>query len=63
MGFNRNVRTVVLFLTEYNNTVDEGKQGVVFAHTNVYSGVVYRTSLTHEDISSFRYLSAKDFHT
>ena len=52
-----------MFLTEYNNTIDEGKQGVVFAHTYIYSGVVYRTSLTHEDISSFRYLSAKDFHT
>lgn len=63
LGFNRNVGTVVLFFTEYNYTVDKGKQGVVFTHTYVYTRVVYRTSLTHEDISCFRYLSAKDFYS
>lgn len=57
-GFNRNIGTVVFFLAEHYHTIDESEQGVVFTNTYVQTGVMYCTSLTHDDVTGFSGLSA-----
>lgn len=61
-GIYRYVGAVVALLTEHNGTIGEGKQGVVFANTHVFTGVVFGSALTHDDVSADGFLTTKDFY-
>lgn len=56
------IRAVVPFLAEHHYTVHQCKQGMVFTDTNIFSGVVYRSALAHENVTGFCSLTAEYFH-
>lgn len=47
---------------EYHNAVDEGKQGVVLAHTYIKARVVLCATLALDDVSGFAFGSTEDFY-
>ncbi len=59
---NRYEGTVLEALLEYYLAVDQGEQGVVFAHPYVDARVVLGTPLTHEDVTRSGRLTTEDFH-
>lgn len=61
-GLNRNVRLVIAFFLEYNCSVNLGVQGVVFANTYVFTGIVTGTALANDDVTGDTALSSKNFH-
>ena len=66
MRFNwayRNIRTIVLFLSEYHDTVHQCEQCVILAHTNILTWVVYGTTLTNQDVTSFSELTTENLNT
>lgn len=60
---NRNKRTIVLTLTKYHVAIGQCKEGMVFTHTYIVAGMVLCTTLTHDNVSCFSELTAKDFHS
>ena len=56
----RNERTVFHFLLEFDDAVDEGEEGMILAHSDVQSGVVYRSALAEDDVAGFCELAAID---
>lgn len=60
--FNRNERFVLAFSFEYYDTIGECEESVVFAHTYVFTWVVYCTALANKDVASFSKLTAEDFY-
>ena len=61
-GLNTYIGFVVAFLAERNNTVHECIQRVVTTHSHIFTGVVYCSALTYDDVAGFGELSAKYFH-
>jgi hypothetical protein len=59
---NRYEGTVLEALLEYYLAVDQGEQGVVFAHPYVDARVVLGTPLTHDDVTSSGSLSTENFY-
>lgn len=57
------VRLVVAFASEGNDTIGQSVQSVVRTHTHVCTGFVYRTALTHDDVTCLCDLSTPDFYT
>ena len=47
---------------EADDTIDEGKQSVVFAHPDVYTRVVLSPSLADDDVAGFASVAAEYFH-
>lgn len=47
---------------EADDTIDEGKQSVVFAHPDVYTRVVLSPSLAYDDVAGFASVAAEYFH-
>ena len=58
-----NKGTIFHFLFELNNTICEGKQGMVFAHTDVEPGIMNRSALPYDNAACLGELPAKDLHT
>jgi hypothetical protein len=56
-GENGNVGFVVFPAAEFNDTIYEGKQGVVLAHAYIQAGVVNRATLTDNDVTGLCSLS------
>lgn len=46
-----------------DSAVNQSKQGVVFAHTDVFARVVNGASLTDDDVASLGELSTENFQT
>ncbi len=59
---NRYEGTVLEAFLEYHLAVDQGEQGMVFAHPYVGARVVLGAPLTHEDVTRFGRLPTEDFH-
>ena len=55
---NRYVRAVVGLLTELNDAVFQRKQRVIFAHADVFTGVMLGAALANDDVSSDATLAA-----
>ena len=54
---NRHEGLVVAFLLESDDTVDEGEQGVILAHSDVLTRIVDGSPLTDEDVAGFAILT------
>gem|GEM_PF-2717632 len=54
-------RTVIGFFTEFHDSVRQCEQCVVFAHAYIFTGVMLRATLTHDDISRDATLATKNF--
>jgi len=61
-GNNRDKALVACFLFEFNHTVGQRVQGVVFANTYVVTGVVRRAALANNDVAGDSGLTAKNLH-
>ncbi len=48
---------------EHYDTIDEGEESVVFAHTYVKTWVVSSAALTLKDVASLALRSSRNFHT
>lgn len=59
---NGNVRFIVSFLFEFNNTIGEGEEGMIFADSDVDSWVMDSTTLADKDIACFGELTAVNFN-
>jgi hypothetical protein len=59
---NRYEGTVLIALLEYHLAVNQGKQGVVFAHPYVIARVVLGATLTHDDVARSGSLSTENFN-
>ncbi len=59
---NRHKRTVLEALLEYHLAVDQGEQGVVFAHPYVDARVVLGAPLTYDDVARPGSLSTENFN-
>lgn len=59
----RNIRPVVAFTLEVYRTVNQGEQRMILAHTHVRIRVVFRTSLTDDDITGRGRLTAEYLYT
>ena len=59
---NRHERTVLEAFLEDHLAVNQGKQGVVFAHPYVNARVVLGTALTHDDVARPGSLSTENFY-
>ncbi len=59
---NRYEGTVLKALLKYHLAIDQGKQGVVFAHPNVNTRVVLGTALTHNNVACYGSLPTEDFY-
>ncbi len=59
---NRYEGTVLEALLEYYLAVDQGEQGVVFAHPYVDARVVLGTALAHDDVARSGSLSTENFN-
>ena len=60
---NRYKRTVVSFLAENNNAINQRKKCVVFTNTHVLTRVMLCSTLAHQYVSGFCHFAAKYFHT
>ena len=58
----RYVRLVFTGLLECHCAIDQCIKSMVSAHSDVFAGIVYSASLTHQDVACFRSLSAKQFN-
>ena len=57
----RNKRAVIGFFPEFNDSVRQCEECVVFANAHVFTWVMLCAALTHDDVSSNATLTAKDF--
>jgi hypothetical protein len=57
----RDKRAIIGFFPEFNDSVSQCKQRVVFANANIFTRVMLCAALTHDDVSSNATLTAKDF--
>ena len=58
---NRHEGLVVALLLESDDTVDEGEQGVILAHSDVLTRIVDGSPLTDEDVAGFAILTTEQF--
>ena len=66
MRFNwayRNIRTIVLFLSENHDTVHQSEQCVILTHTNILTWVVYGTTLTNQNVTILSELTTENLNT
>ena len=63
IGNNRHKGTVFATFLELNGTVAEGKQRMVFAHTDVVARIVDSATLADDDVTGDAMLTAKNFNT
>ena len=61
-GLHRYEGTVLEAFLEDHLAVNQGKQGVVFAHSYVHARVVLGTALTHDDVARPGSLSTENFY-
>jgi len=59
---NRHEGTVLEAFLEDHLAVDQGEQGVVFAHPYVNTRVVLGTALTHDDVARPGSLTTENFY-
>ena len=59
----RNVRTIVLLLSENHDTVHQSEQCVILTHTYILTWVVYGTTLTNQDVTSLSKLTTENLNT
>lgn len=57
----RNVGSVVCFFAEFHDAVGQCEQRVVFTDTDIFTGMVLRSSLTNNDVACDASLAAKNF--
>ena len=50
-------------LLEFDDTITQCIQSVIFAHSDVLAGIVLRAALTNDDIASDSGLSTEKFHS
>jgi len=62
-GNHGDVRSILIGFLEFDDAVAQGKQGVVFAHTDILARVVDGASLADDDVTSFGNLTTEDFQT
>lgn len=48
---------------ELYNAVAQGKQGVVFAHADIFAGMEFGSALAHEDVTAQNLFAAVSFDT
>ena len=58
-GSNRHVRFVLAFFGEHHDTVNQSKERVVFAHADIFAGIVACAALANDDVACFGELTAK----
>ena len=51
------------FDNEFDSTVNQGEQGMVLAHPDVFTRVNRRSALAHDDAASIDGLSTVNFYT
>ena len=54
----RNIAFVLAALAKVHNTVDKCEERIVFTDAHVLAGVVFRATLTNDDVTSSNLLSA-----
>ena len=59
----RNVRSVFIGSLEFDNTVAQGEEGVVFTHSHVLTRIVNGTSLADDNVASLGELTTEDLQT
>lgn len=59
----RNNADSAAILVEKDLAIDESKQRIVFALTNILAGVILRSTLTDQDVACINLLAAILFHT
>lgn len=59
----RNVRTIVLLLSENHDTVHQSEQRVILTHTYILTWVVHGTTLTNQDVTSLSKLTTENLNT
>ena len=62
-GDDRNETLVVTSLLELYGTVNECVECVVRTHTHVFTGMMYCTSLTYDDVTCLTNLTTEDLYT
>jgi hypothetical protein len=55
-------RSVVCLLAEFNHTVLQSEQRVIFSNSYIHARVMLGTALTHDDITSDATLTSKYFY-
>jgi len=55
-------RAVIPSLTKYHYTIDQSEECMVFAHAHIFSGMMYGSALTHENVTSFCSLTTEYLH-
>jgi hypothetical protein len=58
----RNKGFIALGFPEFHDTVSECEDGEIPSHTYVLTGMINRSALAYDDVSSHCGLSTKDFH-
>ena len=61
-GFHVNVRLIVRLFTEYNRTINECEEGMVFAKANIFARTVFSTTLTNDDVTCNYFLASEYFN-
>lgn len=61
-GNDADVAAILTAFVEFHHSVHEGVERMVFAHTDVLSGVVDGATLTDDDVTGDTMLTAKDFN-
>ena len=59
----RNVRSVFVGLFEFDDTVTQSEEGVVFAHSHVLARIVDGSSLADDNVASLSKLTTEDLQT
>ena len=55
------IRFTFAFLAELNGSVYESEERVVFAHADIFTGIVYRSALTNDDVARLCELTTEQF--
>ena len=63
LGQNGNHAVVACSTLEVNNTINKSEERVVLTHADVLAGIVNRTALTHDDVTSDTLLTAPNLNT
>lgn len=59
----RNIRTIVLLLSEYNHTVNQCEQSVILTHTYILTWVVNSTTLTNQNVTCLCILTTENLNS
>ncbi len=59
----RDCRTILATTLESHNTVSKCEQSVVLTDTYILAWIVYSTTLTNEDVTSFSILTTEQLNT